>query len=32
VLRAETIRAVFGVEAKIYFETYTGCRQVVFKR
>jgi iron complex transport system ATP-binding protein len=32
VLRPETIRAVFGVEAKIYFEPYTGCRQVVFKR
>jgi ABC-type cobalamin/Fe3+-siderophores transport system ATPase subunit len=32
VLRPETIRAVFGVEAKIYYEPYAGCRQVVFKR
>ncbi len=32
VLTPETIHAVFGVEAKIYDEPYTGCRQVVFKR
>ena len=32
VLRPETIRAVFGVEAKIYYESYAGCRQVVFKK
>jgi iron complex transport system ATP-binding protein len=31
VLQPETIRAVFGVAAKIYYESYSGCRQVVFR-
>ncbi len=31
-LNPETMRTVFDVDAKIYFEPYTGCKQVAFKR
>ena len=32
VLTSETIRAVFDIESKVYFEPYADARQVVFKR
>jgi ABC-type cobalamin/Fe3+-siderophores transport system ATPase subunit len=32
VLNPETMRVVFNVEAKIYFEPYSSAKQVVFKR
>ena len=32
VLNPDTMRMVFNVEAKIYFERYSGTKQVVFKR
>jgi iron complex transport system ATP-binding protein len=32
ILTPDTIRSVFGVDAKVYFESYTRSYQVVFKR
>lgn len=32
ILTPETIRSVFGIAAKVYFEPYSDARQIVFKR
>ena len=32
VLTAETIRSVFDIESKVYYEPYAAARQVVFKK
>jgi len=32
ILNSETLRSVFEVEAKVYFEDYSNCLQVVFRR
>jgi len=32
ILNSDTLRAVFGIDAKVYFDDYSNCLQVVFRR
>ena len=32
ILNSDTLRAIFGIDAKVYFDDYSNCLQVVFRR